>query len=572
MSGSPAKATPAESGVARWVRRHGLGVGLALILSFLVLFPLVRLLQLALENGGEAFAQALAVPGIGTTLLTTALLGAGSLIISVVLGTLLAWFALRLPPRHRWLATVPILPMVLPGVAVVVGWAFLLSPQVGYINVALRELPFINVPAPEIGLPSGPLNIYSVPGIILVTGLQMVPLVFLFVQGSLRQLNFESIEAAAVAGASPARAFVSVVLPLLRPALVYSAAFAMLIGLGQLTAPQFLGSRENIRVLATEIYRFGAESPTNFGLAAAISSPLLLAGVAFIIAQRLLLRDEFRFVTAGARGASRPLPPSRLAAPVIAAFGVLTLALPFLALIFVALSPYWTGQFNFEVFSLRNFEKAFADPGILDALVTSIVTSLGAMAIALPLGYLLTEVLYRRRGNRVVLALLEFIVQVPLGVPAVVFGVGLLFVYVGNPFMLYGTRLLLVLTYVVIVLPFTVRMQLATRMTLGSAFDDASRASGAGILRTHFSVVMPMMRGGLVGASVLMFVILSHEFAASMFVRSTRTQVLGTLLYDQWSRGSYPMVATVSIIMSIVTAVGLFIAVRAGGRDTLQRL
>lgn len=574
MAGSTSFTTAVrpETALARWVRLHGLGAGLALVLSFLVLFPLVRLLQLSLEDGGRAFGEALAVPSIGTTLLTTALLGLGSLVISVVLGTVLAWFSLRLPSRWRWLSTVPILPMVLPGVAVVVGWAFLLSPQVGYINVALRELPFIDVPAPPVGLPSGPLNIYSVPGIILVTGLQMVPLVFLFVQGSLRQLNFESIEAAAVSGASPARAFVSVVLPLLRPALVYSSAFAMLIGLGQLTAPQFLGSRENIRVLATEIYRFGAESPTNFGLAAAISSPLLLAGIAFIIAQRMLLRDEFRFVTAGGRGASRPLPSSRFAAPVIGIFGVITLVLPFIALIFVSLSPYWTGQFNFEVFSLRNFEKALADPGILDALVTSVVTSLGAMAIALPLGYLLTEVLYHRRGNRIVLALLEFIVQVPLGVPAVVFGVGLLFVYIGNPFMLYGTRLLLVLTYVVIVLPFTVRMQLATRMTIGTAFDDASRASGAGVLRTHWSVVMPMMRGGLVGASVLMFVILSHEFAASMFVRSTRTQVLGTLLYDQWSRGSYPMVATVSIIMSVVTAVGLFIAVRAGGKDTLQRL
>ncbi len=571
---SPAtRATVHREGPARrWVRRHGLSVGLALILAYAVLFPLVRLLYLSVEDGGRAFRDAVAVPGIGGTLLTTLLIGVGSLVISVVLGTTLAWLAMRLPPGMRWLSTVPILPMILPGVAVVVGWAFLLSPQVGYINVALRELPFVHVPTPEIGLPSGPLDVYTVPGIVLITGLQMVPLVFLFVQGSLRQLNFESIEAAVVSGASPVRAFFSIVVPLLRPALVYSSAFAMLIGLGQLTAPQFLGSRENIRVLATEIYRFGAESPTDFGLAAAVSSPLLVAGVGFIVAQRLLLRNEFRFVTTGARGATRPLRPSRFAAPVIALFGVVTLVIPFAALIHVSLSPYWTGDFSLSFVTTGNYAKAFADPGILDALTTSVLTSVGAMGIALPLGYLLTEVLYRRRGNRAVLALLEFIVQVPLGVPAVVFGVGLLFVYVGNPFMLYGTPLLIILTYVVIVLPFSVRMQLANRMALGTAFDDASRASGAGIMRTHWSIVLPMMRGGLVGASVLMFVILSHEFAASMFVRSTRTQVLGTLLYDQWSRGSYTMVATVSIIMSVVTAVGLLVAVRAGGRDTLQRL
>jgi len=550
-----------------WVRKHGLAIGLMLILTYLVLFPLGRLQYLALENGAEAYREAIALPNIGQTLLTTILLGVGSLVIAVGLGTVLAWFAMRLPPRMRWLATIPILPMVLPAVAVVVGWAFLFSPQVGYVNLLLRQLPFIHVEQPEVGLPSGPLNIYTVAGVVIVTGIQLVPLIFLFVQSSLRQFNYESIEASLIAGAGPVRTFVTIVLPLLRPALVYSAAFALLLGLGQLTAPQFLGTREGIRVLATEVYRFGGESPVDFPLSAAVASPLLIAGIVFIVAQRLLLRRDFRFVSAGTRGAARPIKPSRLAAPAIVIYGIITLVLPFLALILVSLSPFWTSSVDLSKLTINNYVKAFDDPAVINALTTSVTVSLGAMAIALPLGYLLTEVLYRRRGNAAVRAVIDTITQVPLGVPAVVFGVGFLYVYLGNPFMLYGTPLLMILVYVVLVLPFTVRLQLTSRMTIGSAYEEAARASGAGVLRTHLEIMVPMMRGALAGASILMFVILTHEFAASMFVRSTRVQVLGTLLYDQWSRGSYPMVATIAIIMSAVTAVGLLLAAAIGGRE-----
>ncbi|MFT4028806.1 MAG: ABC transporter permease subunit [Protaetiibacter sp.] len=551
---------------------HGLPVGLLIVLAFLVVYPLVRLQVLALEDGGRAYEAAAALPGIAETIGVTVALGAGSLVIAVVIGTALAWFAMRLPQRASWLSIVPILPMVLPSVAVVVGWAFLFSPQVGYINILLRMLPFIQVETPEVGLPAGPLNVYTVSGIVIVTGLQLVPLVFLFVQSSLRQLNYESIEAALVAGASPVKSFFTVVVPLLRPALVYSAAFAMLLGLGQLAAPQFLGAREGIRVLATEIYLAGGESPTDFPLAAAASSPLLIAGIGFILLQRALLRNDFRFVSAGTRGAARPLKSSRLAAPAIALFGTVTLVLPFAALLIAALSPFWTAKVDPTKFSLNNFVVALSDGNVQSAIVTSVLASVGAIVIALPLGYLIVDVLYRRRGHRVVRGIIDIVIQLPLGVPAIVFGVGLLFVYTGNPFLLYGSTALIIITYVILVLPFTVRMQLAARMTIGSSYEDAAHASGAGAFRTHLGIVVPMMRGGLVGAAVIMFVILTHEFAASMFVRSTRTPVLGTVLYDFWSRATYPMVATISIIMAVVTGLGLLIAVRVGGREALSRL
>ena len=62
------------------------------------------------------------------------------------------------------------------------------------------------------------------------------------------------------------------------------------------------------------------------------------------------------------------------------------------------------------------------------------------------------------------------------------------------------------------------------------------------------------MRRALGGAAALIFVLLTHEFAASVLVRSSTTQVMGTVLYDYWSNGSYPLVAAIALVMSFVTA------------------
>jgi iron(III) transport system permease protein len=69
-----------------------------------------------------------------------------------------------------------------------------------------------------------------------------------------------------------------------------------------------------------------------------------------------------------------------------------------------------------------------------------------------------------------------------------------------------------------------------------------------------------------------MFVLLTHEFAASVLVRSPTTQVMGTVLFDYWNNGSYPLVAAIALIMAVVTSVGVLIAVLIGGSKALSSL
>ena len=69
-----------------------------------------------------------------------------------------------------------------------------------------------------------------------------------------------------------------------------------------------------------------------------------------------------------------------------------------------------------------------------------------------------------------------------------------------------------------------------------------------------------------------MFVLLTHEFAASLLVRSPTTQVMGTVLFDYYANGSYPLVAAIALVMTCVTAVGVVVALILGGTDALDKL
>ncbi len=46
-----------------------------------------------------------------------------------------------------------------------------------------------------------------------------------------------------------------------------------------------------------------------------------------------------------------------------------------------------------------------------------------------------------------------------------------------------------------------------------------------------------------------MFVLLTHEFTASLLVRSSTMDVMGTVLYTQWTNGNYPVVAAIALVM-----------------------
>ena len=540
---------------------------LAIGVGFLVLSPVLQLQWRAFLDGGSAFVRMQDLPRIGTTLGTTIVLAVLSSILAVLMGTLLAWCASMLPQRVRRIGELaPLLPLVVPAVAAVTGWIFLLSPRVGYLNMALRSLPGLD------RLEEGPFDIYSVTGIIIITGMLLSSFVYVFVFTGLKNMGQELEAAAAACGASPTMRFFTITLPLLRPSIIFATGVVFLLGLGQFTAPLLLGRTAKIDVLTTEMFYLTERFPVDFGLGAALGFPILALGLMVVLFQKLALGEQRRFVVVSAKSKYNVRETRWWAAVVIGLYLLVTTVLPLLALIYVSVSPFWTGSLIVPELTLRHWSSVLGNRGLVDAIWTSVKTSVIGIAILIPLGFFMAfALLQSTRIAKPVRMAIDLFATLPIAVPASLMGFGLLFVYSQPPIQIYGTTAVLVVTYVTLMIGHSTRLQFTTLVATGQEFLEASKASGAGPIRSLFQVMLPMCRKGIAATAALTFVLLFHEFSASLMVRSARTQVIGSVMYDVWAGGIYSQVAVLALIMVVVTVIGVCIAGWLGGTDPTQQ-
>jgi iron(III) transport system permease protein len=420
---------------------------------------------------------------------------------------------------------------------------------------------------------SGPLNAYTFSGMVFISVLIFSAFVYLFTYNGLLNTGTEYEEAAAVAGATPSRSFFSVTLPQLRPSLAYGGGIVFMLALGQFSAPVLLGVPANINVLTTRMISLLEVYPIPFGEIAALGAPLLLIGLLVVFVQRWIVGDVRRYETVGGRAVARPRPPSLAAVGWVAVYGIIAVLLPMAALVYTALSPYWTKSISLKHLTLRHFAALSSNSNLMNAIVTSILASLATVLVVLPMGYWAARILAgRTAAPGYATRLLDFTLLLPFAIPATLFGFALLFGYAGPPFALYGTKAIIVVAYCTIMMPYATRLLLAALIALGPDPWEASAISGAGVVRTFVKVTTPLMRRSATVASAMIFILLFQEFAVSLLVRSASVQVVGSVLYDQYVGGSYPDVAVLAIVMVAMTAVGVGVMLSAGGTEAMRRV
>lgn len=539
----------------------------AAALGFIVLAPIAVFYARAFDNGAAPIRALPDVPNIGAILTNTVILAVGSTLIAGVLATGLAVLVMKVPLRWRGLAAfLPQVPLVVPPVAMIIGWIFLFSPGIGYGNTLLRELPFFDRRT------EGPVNVFSMAAIVLITGVDLTGIVFAMVYARMHEISGALNAAARLSGASALRAFYTVTLPLLRPSLVAGLVVAFLLGLGQFTAPLLLGSGHGIDVITTEIFAIREKYPIDYAATAALGLPLLVIGFVSILVQRAVIGDQRRYVTQGTGGGAGAR-TSKWALWTILGYGFVTLVLPLGALVLVAFSTFWTGNLSKIQFTTQHFADTLADPEVITSITNSVLTSAIAALVVLPLGFIaalgMSGVLKAPRPVRVVL---DFIFVSPLAVPRAMLGMAVLYVFLQPPFNLYGTFTLFVVGYAFIVLPFSMRSQYSSLVGVHSSLFEASRVSGAGQWRTIWTIALPLTKRGMTAALAIMIILLSHDFAVSVMLRSPGNQVMGTALYEFWANGVFPQVAMMALIMTAVTGILLAATLKIGGRSALENL
>lgn len=537
--------------------------GLVALSGALVVYPLlVTVLRVATDRETlDAIRSAtLLSEGVLRVLGTTAIVVGASTALAVVVGALLAWINERTDAGVPFVGDIlPLAPILVSPLAGAIGMVVLFDPRVGLVNGWLRSgLAVVGI-APA----SGPLDLYTPAGLILVTALYLVPYVYLVAAAALRTLDPSLEEASRVNGAGPWRTLRRVTLPAIAPALAAAAIVAVIVGVGLFSVPVIIGTPARIDVLAVHIFRLLDQFPPR------TAEALLLAGLMLVVVQALLVVDRRliprgQHAAVGGRGFRRarvelgPLrTPARLAG---IAYLAITAVLPVIGLGLVSLQPFWTPQVQWERLSLANYAAVFGTGAPSRALVTSLALG-GATAtvVLIVAGLVMLHVHHSRiRGG----GLVDAITALPATIPHTVIGVSFLMAFSRPPLQLHGTMAILLLAYVVMAMPFAARAASAAARDIGPELAEASRVFGASERRTFARILFPLALPGLAAGWVMVFILSAGEVTASALLSGTANPVVGRVMLELSSFGSFPQVTAMAMVVTAINAVFVTVMLR----------
>lgn len=559
----PTPVAPAQpSGGRDW--RHTLGrwapaAVLAVVLGYLVVVPLVILVWSSFRPTGLPgdpglttgnYADVYADPGTYVLFANSAIFAVGSTVLALVLGVGLAWLVERTDMPGRGLFRIlVIIPMAMPPVLLAIAWVLLLSPQIGLFNQILQGV---------LGLNSAPFDIYSMPGMIFVQGVALVPTTYLIVSPSLRNMDPSLEEAALTSGVRPRTVLARIVLPLVWPSILSAGAFLLIIGFVVFDIPGLLGLPAGIYVLSSEIL-FRAQPPTglpDYGGISALAASFIVILVALSWYYRRQTRRSQRFVTITGKAArARTFPLGRwsyLASAGAWTYFILGVGAPLAILAWTSLLPYYSGVADvpLDQLGLANHAALLADPTVLEAAGNSLVVAVVAAIAVTALSALTSWVVIRSHApGRPVLDAVAF---VPLAIPSTMIGLALIFVYLTiNAVPVYGTVWILVIAYTTTYLSFGTRVTNSVLLQMSPELEESARTSGAGWSRVLRSVTIPLMRPALIAVWMWTAAHALRELSAALMLQGRDNAVLPTLLWGYWE-GGRPTVAAAAGVWLII--------------------
>lgn len=553
-----------------WAARLGwlLLLGLALAVATLIALPLLRLAVTSVTTEAGAFSLAPYVEAFGklrhlAALGRSVLLGIGAVLISGLIGITLAWLVSRTDMAGKRLVTlVVVATFVMPPYLGAVAWMLLGGPNAGWINKAWIAL----------GGSAPLLNIYSFGGLVFLVALYLFPFHFVFARSALDMVSSELEDAATILGASRRTTTLQVTLPMVMPALIGGSIVVFLEAITLFGTPALIGIPAGFTVATTQLAQF-FEFPLRVETAAAYSMALLVITALLLGWQRWYLGKRGYTSLTGKGGERRPVELGRwrwAAWAFCGSVATLTVLAPLAVLLQAAFSKSWSVGLSFANLSLDNFRYILfahqsAALAVWNTLVYSIATAVLAVAVALMVVYANQRRLVRGA------ALLQAICTLPFAVPGIVLAVAFYATFAPPPFSLYGTGAILVLAFLIRNLPIAVVQAGAGLRSLNPEMEDAARVLGAGRLTTLVRIVLPLLKSGLIGSWLLVFIGATRELSTAIFLTGPKTKVMSVLMLDLSEEGAFETLAALGCLMLAVACVVVVIGQRVAGRDFMLR-
>jgi thiamine transport system permease protein len=519
-------------------------------IGYFFLYPLVAIILRGLAPDGhltaQPFVDVFSDPSLRGVAWFTLWQAVVSTLVTVLIGLPGAYVLARFEfPGRRIVRALTLVPFVLP--TLVVGTAFLalLGPS-GSLGVDLRG---------------------SIWAILIAHVFYNYAIVVRGVGTFWEQIDPRIEDAARVLGASRWTTFRTITLPLLRPAILSSAALVFLFSFTSFGVILVLGDLSHT-TLEVEIWR-QATAFLRLDVAAALAV-LQLVGVGTILLvyaryqQRRALQMSLLPPAETARRPSTPAERALVAGNLI--FMALFLGAPLTVLVVRSFrTPAGFGFQNYvELATNPTGTAAFVPP--IEAVGNSLLFAIGAVAIAGLVG-LSAAIVISSIGGRTGRAF-DTALMLPLGTSAVTIGFGFL-IALDRPIDLRASLVLISIAHALVAIPFVVRTTVPVMRSVQHRLREAAAVLGASPSRAWREVDLPLIARALLVGAAFAFAVSVGEFGATAFIARPATPTLPIAIFRLLGRpGTLGHAMALSVLLMALTAAAVVVIESVRGRST----
>ncbi len=381
-------------------------------------------------------------------------------------------------------------------------------------------------------------------GVVILLVVNAMPIAYLIVNAAIRSRGERDlVRAARVCGATSLRAFWTITMPLLRPALLASGAITFIMSANAFGVPVVLGTPARFPTATTRLYQdlVLSADPAAFDRVLVLAAFLGIMTLVVVGVADMSNRDPIRLRTEPSGPRLDSSDAGRGAAMAVAVYFGVTAAVPIVALVLTSftrgvglapLPPNWT---------FDNFREAFAS-GAGSAFATSLTLAVVAASVVLLLGGLLVALERRRRTGVGTVAALAF------AVPGSVLAVAVLLAY--GPW-LRDTVLIILVAYVAKFWALGHRPIAGSADAISPELSGAARVSGAGALTAVRTITVPLLRPALAAAWLIVFMFALHEITISSLLYGPGSATLAVTVLNLRQLGDPTVTAALAVLLTV---------------------
>jgi len=391
------------------------------------------------------------------------------------------------------------------------------------------------------------LNFYGFWGTWLSETLTYFPVAFMVLVAILDTMNASLDDAALSLGASRARMFRTVTVPLSMPGIANAILLLFGSSLADFATPLILGGH-TFPVLPTQAY---LQITGMYDLRGGSSLSFLLlvpAFLVFIFQRALIGKKSYVTVTgkSGARSDFARLPRGlSVVIAVIACFVSIFILYLYFIILWGSFVKVWSVN---NSFTLEHYAYVFTHgiKAISDTLKIAAVSTVSGSLLAVVIGYVIQRKSFLGRQ------VLEFSALLNYALPGTVVGIAYILAFNEKPILLTGTMTILVAAYVFRYYATGIRSVMASLQQIDPALEEASASLGASSTRTFTHVTIPLIVPAVLAGMRYLFIHCMTAISATIFLVSVRWTLLTTRILESMTELQFSQASAFSIVLIVI--------------------